>query len=219
VLGVGREYNHIKEVIMTLKVMFSGFFLCKSIFTCASIRFLFVLLDFLMSTDKLFNYSSDTVLLDIDIHKIFDKHIDALFNQYRKMSDEIFTWGESMMSQIQENRTEQQDLLRQEYDNQQHYLEKKRQEYIDKTHIHKKKKEDEQIRQLMAQCDALKFELAALEYSTRTIPYIKVITQENLAHEQPQRRSKGDQDNETINSVHPTKSSPSKLTYTNIKQK
>jgi hypothetical protein len=87
--------------------------------------------------------------------------------------------------------TKQSRLLKQEYENQRYYyLEKKRQEYVNEVHIHKKKEKDEQIHRLMARSNASKFELAALEYPTRTMSYITLITQENLAHEQPQRRSR-----------------------------
>jgi hypothetical protein len=72
--------------------------------------------------------------------------------------------------------TKQSRLLKQEYENQRYYLENKRQEYVNEVHIHKKKEKDEQIHRLMARCNASKFELAALEYPTRTMSYITLIT-------------------------------------------
>jgi hypothetical protein len=72
---------------------------------------------------------------------------------------------------------------------------------------------------LIAKCNTLKFELAAFQYPTRTIPYLTVITQENLAHEQLRSRSKESHENDKINRVRTIENSSLKATTTNIKQK
>jgi hypothetical protein len=169
-----------------------------------------------MTTDTLFDRSYEMVLLDMDIGKIFDKYYTELSDQRRKMAEQILNWVEYVWCQIKDHMNEQKRLLDQEYENQQQYLEKKRQEYIDEALVYEKEKNNEQIHQLLAQCNALKFELTTFQYSPRTISYLTLIIQENPADEQPLSTLKLVHNDDTINSVLATESSPSTI---NIKQK
>jgi hypothetical protein len=172
-----------------------------------------------MSTGKSFDYLDAKVLQNFEILNIFDHHSKELFNQHWKMDDEIFNWGESLISQIKETVNERRRLLDQEYKNQQHYLEEKRREYLDKALIYEKNKENEQIGQLKTQCNALKFELTALEFSMRPLPYLTLVTQDNLKHEQFRSIPIERHENDTVIRLHTAESSPSIITSKNTKIK
>lgn len=146
-----------------------------------------------MSSGKLPDYSR------YSCYTIFNDHHVALFEQFRKMGDEIHRWGESLLFQINNYMNEQHQFLRKQYDYQKQCLEQKRQECFDTALIHEQKKDNEKMAQLMTQCEGLKFQLAAFEYSTRSIPYIKLINQDNLHHEYSQRLERDDENNTITN--------------------
>jgi len=172
-----------------------------------------------MSTGKSFDYFDAKVLPNFKILSVFDRHSKELFDQRYKMGDEIANWRESLISKIQETATERRRLLDQEYKNQQHYLKEKRQEYIDQALIYEKNKDNEQIGQLITQCNALKFELTALEFSMSPHPYLTLITQDNLKHEQLQSIPIERHENDTVIRLHTAESSPSIITPKNTKIK
>jgi hypothetical protein len=173
----------------------------------------------MISTGKSFDYLDAKVLPNLEILSVFDRHREKLFEQRWKMGNEIANWKESLISKIQETATERRRLLDQEYKNQQHYLEEKRREYLDKALIYEKNKENEQIGQLKTQCNALKFELTALEFSMRPLPYLTLVTQDNLKHEQFRSIPIERHENDTVIRLHTAESSPSIITSKNTKIK
>jgi hypothetical protein len=124
------------------------------------------------------------------------------------MSNEIYHWAQSLMSQIEETKKEAERLLYQEYECQRNYIEEKRREYIQKALIYQKNNDKEQMEQLITQCNTLKFELAALEYSTHRIRYLTLVSHDNLNHERLQSTSIDGHKNE----MHTTESFPPRNT-------
>jgi hypothetical protein len=172
-----------------------------------------------MSTNKSFNYFNAMPLRNFKILSVFDHHKEELFNQYLKMNDEIINWGQSLTSQIRETVTERSRLLDQDYNNQKNCLEEKYQEYIGKALIYEKNEDNEQIGQLITQFNALKFQLAVLEYSMHSIPYLTLVTQDNLKHEQLRSIPIERLENDILVGMHTTESSSPTIPPRNTKQK
>ncbi len=68
----------------------------------------------------------------------------------------------------------QKNYLEQVYSERVQYLNETCNQFIEDLHVREQMKNTEKINQLLEQCKALKFELAALETTVQTIPYIQV---------------------------------------------
>ncbi|CAF4613119.1 unnamed protein product, partial [Rotaria sp. Silwood1] len=71
------------------------------------------------------------------------------------------------------------DRLEQEYDNEILYLKQQYKLFIDELYIREEVKTAEQIDQLLDRCKALKFELAALEYTQQSVELLRVTQRES----------------------------------------
>jgi hypothetical protein len=109
-----------------------------------------------------------------EIYHLFNGYAKDLYDRRLNMFQEISDWSNVLIGQIQSHVQEQYRLLDQEYQNQERYLREKRNEFIETALIHEQKRDNEQIYQLIKQCNALKFELAVFEFPERVIPFIEV---------------------------------------------
>ncbi len=123
-----------------------------------------------------------------DIHYLFNGYARDLYYRKLDMSQEINNWSNALIGQIQTHAQEQNRLLDQEYQNQERYLSEKRNEFIETALIHEQKRDNEQISQLMKQCNALKFELAVFEFPERGIPFIEVKQEKQTSQKQQNER-------------------------------
>jgi hypothetical protein len=111
---------------------------------------------------------------ETEIRNLFDRHMKALTDQKWKMVNEITEWGNNVIRQIQENVIKQKTVLEQEYKNQAYYLQTTCQEFLDTALIYEERKDREEVRRLLEQCHALKFQLGSFEYPEQCIPFIQV---------------------------------------------
>ncbi|CAF2829298.1 unnamed protein product [Rotaria sp. Silwood2] len=139
-----------------------------------SIKFLFTVATFVMSNYKHLYPPVRQCRSDTEIRNLFERHMKVLYDQKQKMINEITEWENNLIRQIQENVVNQKALLEQECKYQLNYLQVKCQEFLDTALIYEEKKTREEVRQLIEQCHALKFEIAIFEYPERLIPFIQV---------------------------------------------
>ncbi len=111
---------------------------------------------------------------ETEIRNVFERHMKVLTDQKWKMINEITEWGNNLIRQIQENVVKQKSILEQECKNQSHYLQTTCQEFLDTALIYEEKKDREEVRLLLEQCHALKFELSSFDYPEQFIPFIQV---------------------------------------------
>ncbi|CAF1344780.1 unnamed protein product [Rotaria sordida] len=96
------------------------------------------------------------------------------------MLTDINEWGDTLIHNICQHVNKQIDRITQEYDNEMRYLKQRYQLFIDELYIHEQTNTTEQVNQLLDRCKALKFELAALEYTQQPIQLIQVTQQESV---------------------------------------
>ena len=111
---------------------------------------------------------------ETEIRNVFERHMKVLNDQKWKMINEITEWGNNLIRQIQENVVKQKSILEQECKNQSYYLQTTCQEFLDTALIYEEKKDREEVRLLLEQCHALKFELKSFDYPEQFIPFIQV---------------------------------------------
>jgi hypothetical protein len=156
------------------------------------------------------------------IHTLFNDYARDLSNRRQNMSIEISDWCRLLTHQIDSHAREQQRVLDQEFQKQADCLNSTRYQFIDAARPHEQRRDDDQIHQLLQQCNALKFELAALEFPERTVPFIQLLTEEQLVRKKrnennaqriDDNKSKNKtHDNDSANNIDLYGSSPSKLT-------
>ncbi|CAF0882920.1 unnamed protein product [Rotaria sp. Silwood1] len=96
------------------------------------------------------------------------------------MLNELNEWKEMFIEKIRRYVSKQIDGLEQEYDNEILYLKQQYKLFIDELYIREEVKTAEQIDQLLDRCKALKFELAALEYTERSVELLRVTQRESV---------------------------------------
>ncbi len=127
-----------------------------------------------MSIYKLPYPTIRTCRSETEICNLFERHIQALSDEKRKMINEINEWENNLIRQIQENVNKQTKLLEQQCKNQLDYLQTKRQEFLDTALIYEDRRDREEVRQLLEQCHALKFQLGSFDYPEQPIPFIQI---------------------------------------------
>jgi hypothetical protein len=130
--------------------------------------------DFFMSNYKLLYPSLQTCQSETEISNLFERHIKALLDEKKRMINEIIEWENNLIRQIQENVNQQKNRLEQECKNQLEYLQIKRQEFLDTALIYEERRDREEVRQLLEQCHALKYQLGSFEYLEQPILFIQV---------------------------------------------
>ncbi|CAF3773402.1 unnamed protein product [Rotaria sordida] len=139
-----------------------------------SIKFLFTIVTFIMSSYKHLYSPVRQCQSETEIRNLFERHMKVLYDQKQKMINEIAEWENNLIRQIQENVANQKTLLEQECKYQLNYLQAKCQEFLDTALIYEENKNREEVRQLIEQCHAVKFEIGVFEYPERLIPFIKM---------------------------------------------
>jgi hypothetical protein len=158
---------------------------------------------------------------EMRIHNSFDGYARDLSNRKQDMLNEILNWRNSLIHQI-ESHAREQLRLDQEFQKQADCLHNTRNQFIDAARPHEQRGDDQQIRQLLQQCDALKVELGAFEFPERTLLFIQLMTEEQLARKKRnENNAQRIDDNKSKNITHGDDSanttdlygsSPSKLT-------
>jgi len=111
---------------------------------------------------------------ETEIRKLFECYQKTLLAQKFKVYDDITEWADAITLSISKHAKQQKYYIEQEYSKQLRYLNETCNQFIEDLHVQQQMKNTEQINQLLEQCKALKFELAALETTVQTIPYIQV---------------------------------------------
>jgi hypothetical protein len=114
-----------------------------------------------------------------EIHKLFEQYEKTLLDQKQKICDDITQWGDALTQSIYRHANLQKSYLEREYSKRVQYLNETYNQFIEDLHVREQMKKTEEINQLLEQCKALKFELAVLETTVQTIPYIEVPCNEN----------------------------------------
>jgi hypothetical protein len=111
---------------------------------------------------------------------LFEGYQKTLLEQKQKLCDDITGWGDALIQSICKHANLQKCYLDQEYSRQVRELNESRNQFIEDLHVREQMKNTEEINQLLEQCRALKYQLAALEISEQTIPYIEVPCKKKL---------------------------------------
>jgi hypothetical protein len=115
---------------------------------------------------------------------------------------DITNWRDTQNRLIEEHASKQRSLLEQEYHKQVTYMEDLRQQYIAAAGPHEQARNNEQINQLLSQCQALKIELADFGYSDRSIPFIEFMNEEQRARKkQNERKAERTEDSKSRSNV------------------
>ncbi|CAF1326706.1 unnamed protein product [Adineta steineri] len=138
-----------------------------------------------MSNCKLFHTSKRTCHSEIEIGNLFERHKKSLIDHKQNMINEINEWRENLICQIQKHIDKQKFLVEQEFKIQSNYLQIKHQEFLDTALIYEERKNREEVRQLLEQCHALRFELSAFDYSEQYIPFIQIKKEQQLIEIKP----------------------------------
>ena len=116
-----------------------------------------------------------------NIRNAFENYMVKLTEQKHRLTDDITDWSDALMRSIYKHASQQKYLLEQEYVAQMQNLNRSCRDFINELHFHEKKNDTERIEQLFEQCQALKFELSALETNGQTVPFIGAPNRENFA--------------------------------------
>lgn len=127
-----------------------------------------------MLNRKIIHSSHRKCRSETEIRSLFERHMEELVGQKRRMINEINEWANNLLQQIHENVVQQKALLEQEYKGQVNYLHVKCQEFLDTALIYEEQKNREEVRLLIEQCHSLKTQLGDLQYSERSILFIKI---------------------------------------------
>jgi hypothetical protein len=127
-----------------------------------------------MSNYKLIYPSLRTCQSETEICNLFERHARTLLDEKRRMINEIIEWETNLIRQIQENVNQQKNRLEEDYKNQLEYLQIKRQEFLDTALIYEERRDREEVRQLLEQCHALKYQLGLFEYLEKPTLFIQV---------------------------------------------
>jgi hypothetical protein len=132
------------------------------------------------------------------IHDLCNHFGKELSDQQLHMYQEINSWRDALIRQIEEHARDQIGFLKQEYQKQKNHIENIRRQFLDATRPLERTGNNEQVDQLLSQCRALKFELAALEFPERSIPFIQFMTEEQLVRKkQTERKTEKKEDNQS----------------------
>jgi len=127
-----------------------------------------------MSGLTLFGFKISKSQTEREIQKLFERYEKTLSDQKLKMCDDITEWGDALTRIIDTHVNKQKDLLEQEYTNQISYMNQTCQRFVEELRVHEQLNKTEQMNQLLNKCQALKFELGALEYNVQHIRFIEV---------------------------------------------
>lgn len=116
-----------------------------------------------------------------DIHNVFNLFAKELSDKGQSLFKEIETWRNDLVRQIDDHAAKQKRLLEQEYRRQKTDIQNNREQRLSVGRRRDNNVEDKQINQLISQCKALKFELGVSEYPENSIPFIKFMTEEQVA--------------------------------------
>jgi hypothetical protein len=168
---------------------------------------------------------------EIKIHDLCNRFAKELFDRKWELSEEITQWRDTQIRRIDNHAREQRRLLEEEYQKQESYLNNTRDQFVTAAQRCEQTRDNVQIEQLLVQCNALKCELAALEFPEDKMLFIKFMTEDQLAQKKRNERnaeknednksrnkSGGDYDNYNASSTGAYGDSPSKLTSTTFKQ-
>ena len=118
--------------------------------------------------------------------KSWEKQINNLCESFkteletcrRSMLQEIDVWGNALLAQIHSHILEQKNILNQEYLCQKADIDTIRRDYVDTGRKHDSNHDTEQINHLITQCKTLTFQLGALEFTERSLPFIVFLKEE-----------------------------------------
>jgi len=133
-----------------------------------------------MSGLTLFGLKISKSQTEREIQNLFQHYEKTLSDQKLKMCDDITEWGDALTRIIDTHVNKQKDLLEQEYTNQISYMNQTCQRFVEELRVHEQLNKTEQMNQLLNKCQALKFELDALEYKVKRIRLIKVPTKQRM---------------------------------------
>jgi hypothetical protein len=127
-----------------------------------------------MAAVKFLGYTIIKSRTEREIQMLFEGYQKTLYDQKLKMCDEITEWGDALIQSICKHTNLQKRYLELEYSKQVQDLNRSRNQFIEDLHVREQMKNTEEINQLLEQCRALKYQLATLETTVQTIPYIEV---------------------------------------------
>jgi hypothetical protein len=166
-----------------------------------------------------------------DIRKIFDGHIKKLLEEKKQMGEKISQWRNKCVRQIDEYVTEEKKYLEQECEKQKRSIEARRDQYMRDAATQDKKKCKEVINQLLGQCKDFQFQIAALEYYSREIEFVQVMTEDrqkqtnrnersvdNPEEKQAPKTGTKDHDNNVVNNETENRNSPPQSASANSTQ-
>jgi len=116
-----------------------------------------------------------------EIRSLFERYNDTLVRQKKDVSDKLTKWSSELVHLIETHVNTQRKLLEQHFDMQKRFLDAERKKLIQQVAAQEKKKDNEQIDRLLAEYKALQLNLPKTEQYENPIPYIRVITEAQLA--------------------------------------
>jgi hypothetical protein len=137
-----------------------------------------------MSGLTLFGFKISKSQTEREIQNLFQHYEKTLSDQKLKMSNDISEWGEALMRSIYKYVQKQKYLLEQQYANKIRCLNQTCQQFVEELRVHEQLNTTDQIEQLLNKCQALKFELDALEYKVQSIRFIEVPTKQRMVMNQ-----------------------------------
>lgn len=131
-----------------------------------------------------------------EIHNLCNNSARELFNRKFEMHQQINSWRDDLVRQIDDHVRDQTKALEREYEKQMNDVESARCQFLNATRpLENYSGNNERIYQLVEQCKALRFELAALEFPERLVPFIQFMTEELIRKKQNERNTKKTTDN------------------------
>ncbi|CAF1397889.1 unnamed protein product, partial [Rotaria sordida] len=100
------------------------------------------------------------------------------------MSEKLIKWSNKLIHQIEVHVDEQNKLLNEYFENEKCLLETRRKQFLTDAVSQDKKKDKEQIKRLIAECKALKFDLAKIHRYDQPISFMRIMREEQLTLEQ-----------------------------------
>ncbi|CAF0987810.1 unnamed protein product [Didymodactylos carnosus] len=115
-----------------------------------------------------------------DIYRIFDHHERQLRDRHKNLIDVLYEWQTRLITTVEQHVKEKMNELGAQYNRTLNKMFEQRTEFLNKADIYHLNKNDKDIKNLVNQCELLKFELAELTYKHRDslFPSIQVIKTE-----------------------------------------
>ena len=126
---------------------------------------------------------------ETEIRSLFNQYSEQLIERKKEISFRLTRWGKDLIKEIEDYVTTQNKNLNAYFDERKCFFENERKRITTAVSGHEKKQETEEIRQLLAECRAIKLSLPVLQSYNKNTEFVRVLPNEQVALEESKQNN------------------------------